>query len=85
MSAKLFIIIGNRVHDCEMLNEEEDDLASKERQDIFEISIMNLEDLNNAEIHKAMVGVCSKNYDAVLINDADFSLIVDFAKNMLVH
>ena len=66
-----------------MLNEE--DLTSKEQQDIFKIGLINLEDLNDTEILKANVEAYSKNYDAVVINDVDFSPILDLIKNLLVR
>ena len=66
-----------------MLNEE--DLTSKEQQDIFKIGLINLEDLNDTEILKAKVEAYAKNYDAVVINDVDFSPILDLIKNLLVR
>ena len=82
-SAKLFIVVGDHVHDCEMLNKE--DLPSKEQQNIFKIGLVNLKDLNDTEILKAKIEAYSKNYDAIVINDADFSSVVDLVKNMLVQ
>jgi len=81
-TAKLFIVIGDHENDHRLMKPE--DIPDQENQDIFSIGLVNQQDLNDRESLNERIEAYTKNFDAFVINDEDFSVILKFIKGFVL-